>query len=71
LKVKEVLSTLKKLAENNMTMIVVTHEMAFAKEISDRIIFMDEGKILADGTPEKVLNNPDHPRIREFVSKFI
>ena len=69
--VGEVLSTLKKLAENNMTMIVVTHEMAFAKEISDRIIFMDEGKILADGTPEKVLNNPDHPRIREFVSKFI
>ena len=69
--VGEVLSTLKKLAENKMTMLVVTHEMAFAKEISDRLIFMDEGKILADGTPDKVLNDPEHPRIREFVSKFI
>ncbi len=69
--VGEVLATLKKLAENRMTMLVVTHEMAFAKEISDRLIFMDEGKILADGTPEEVLNDPEHPRIREFVSKFI
>ncbi len=69
--VGEVLATLKKLAENNMTMLVVTHEMAFAKEISDRLIFMDEGKILADGTPDEVLNDPDHPRIKEFVSKFI
>ena len=54
-----------------MTMLVVTHEMAFAKEISDRIIFMDEGRILADGSPEEVLNDPEHPRIRGFVSKFI
>ena len=69
--VGEVLATLKKLAENKMTMIVVTHEMAFAKEISDRLIFMDEGKILADGRPDEVLNDPEHPRIREFVSKFI
>ncbi len=69
--VGEVLLTLKKLAEKKMTMIVVTHEMAFAKEISDRIIFMDEGKILADGSPEDVLSNPEHPRIRDFVSKFI
>ena len=69
--VGEVLSTLKKLAENRMTMLVVTHEMAFAKEISDRLIFMDEGKILADGTPDEVLNDPEHPRIREFVSKVI
>ena len=69
--VGEVLASLKKLAENNMTMLVVTHEMAFAKEISDRLIFMDEGKILADGTPDEVFNDPRHPRIREFVSKFI
>ena len=69
--VGEVLAALKKLAEKNMTMLVVTHEMAFAKEISDRIIFMDEGKILADGSPEEVLNDPEHPRIRCFVSKFI
>ena len=69
--VGEVLAALKKLAEKNMTMLVVTHEMAFAKEISDRIIFMDEGRILADGSPEEVLNDPEHPRIRGFVSKFI
>jgi len=69
--VGEVLATLRKLAREKMTMIVVTHEMAFAREISDRIIFMDEGKILADGLPDQVLGTPEHPRIREFVKKFI
>ncbi|MDX9802251.1 MAG: amino acid ABC transporter ATP-binding protein [Spirochaetia bacterium] len=69
--VGEVLATLRKLAREKMTMIVVTHEMAFAREISDRIIFMDEGKILADGLPDQVIGTPDHPRIREFVKKFI
>jgi ABC-type polar amino acid transport system ATPase subunit len=54
-----------------MTMLIVTHEMAFAREISDRIIFMDEGRILADGSPDHVLGSPDHPRIREFIGKFI
>ncbi|MCP5514396.1 MAG: amino acid ABC transporter ATP-binding protein [Spirochaetales bacterium] len=69
--VGEVLATLRKLAREKMTMIVVTHEMSFAREISDRIIFMDEGKILADGLPDQVLGTPEHPRIREFVKKFI
>ncbi len=69
--VGEVLSTLRKLAQERMTMLVVTHEMAFAREISDRIIFMDEGKILADGKPDEVLGRPDHPRIKEFISRFI
>lgn len=69
--VGEVLSTLRKLARERMTMLVVTHEMAFAREISDRIIFMDEGKIIADGTPEQVLGNPEHKRIKDFISKFI
>ncbi len=69
--VGEVLATLRKLAREKMTMIVVTHEMAFAREISDRIIFMDEGRILADGLPDQVLGTPEHPRIREFVKKFI
>ncbi|OQY20036.1 MAG: polar amino acid ABC transporter ATP-binding protein [Desulfobacteraceae bacterium 4572_35.1] len=69
--VGEVLLTLKQLADEHMTMVVVTHEMAFAREISDRLIFMDQGRILANGTPQQVLDNPEHPRIKEFIDKFI
>jgi polar amino acid transport system ATP-binding protein len=69
--VGEVLITLKKLAAEKMTMFIVTHEMAFAKEISNRIIFMDEGKIIEEDTPSKFFTNPGHPRVKEFISKFL
>lgn len=66
-----VLKTIKELANGKMTMIIVTHEMAFAKEVSNRIIFMNEGEILEEGTPEKIFEKPDHPRIRDFLDKMI
>ena len=69
--VGEVLAVLRDLAKANMTMLVVTHEMAFAREISNRVIFMDQGKVLEDGSPEKIFKTPDHPRIRDFISKMI
>lgn len=65
--VGEVLKVIKELAEENMTMIIVTHEMNFAKEISDRVIFMEKGEILEQGTPEKIFDNPDNSRIKAFV----
>lgn len=68
--VGEVLTVIKKLAEEHMTMIVVTHEMGFAKEISDRVVFMDNGQILEDGRPEKIFSDPDHPRIKAFIDKI-
>ena len=52
-----------------MTMIVVTHEMQFAREVADRVVFMDHGVVLAEGTPEEILVSPEHPRIREFLSR--
>jgi polar amino acid transport system ATP-binding protein len=69
--VGEVLQVIKKLAQEQMTMIVVTHEMAFAREISNRVIFMDEGKIIEDGTPESIFVNPAHPRIKSFIERMI
>ena len=69
--VGEVLEVMKELAEEGMTMVVVTHEMGFAKEVADRVLFMDEGKIVEQGTPESVFNNPQHPRLREFLSKVL
>lgn len=68
--VGEVLTVIKKLVEEHMTMIVVTHEMGFAKEISDRVVFMDNGQILEDGRPEKIFSDPDHPRIKAFIDKI-
>ena len=65
----EVLKVIKELAEQKMTMIIVTHEMEFAKELSDRIIFMEEGIIQAQGTPEEIFV-PENPRIRDFIGKF-
>ena len=68
--VGEVLQTIKSLANSNMVLIIVTHEMAFAKEISDRIVFMDEGIILEQGTPDEIFNNPKEKRTREFLQRF-
>ncbi len=69
--VGEVLQVIKKLAEEHMTMIVVTHEMAFAREISNRVIFMDEGNIIVDGMPDDIFIDPKHPRIKTFIDKMI
>jgi polar amino acid transport system ATP-binding protein len=69
--VGEVLDVMKKLAENGMTMVIVTHEMGFAREVGDRILFMDGGKIVEQGTPEEVFNNPKETRTRDFLSKVL
>ena len=67
----EVLEVMKKLAEDGMTMIIVTHEMRFAKEVSDRIIFMDNGRILEEGTPEDIFIRPSNIRTINFLNKVI
>lgn len=67
----EVLEVMKQLAADGMTMIVVTHEMRFAKEVSDRVIFMDGGYILEEGKPEDIFNHPKHPRTIDFLNKII
>ncbi|WP_127147510.1 amino acid ABC transporter ATP-binding protein [Veillonella sp. VA139] len=67
----EVLRTIKELAEEDMTMIIVTHEMAFAREVADRVIFMADGKIQEEGTPEKVFENPQNPRIQAFLNSML
>lgn len=67
----EVLETLKGLAKENMTMIIVTHEMKFAKDISSKVIYMDDGVIVEAGTPTEIFENPQHPKTREFLSSFI
>ena len=69
--VKEVLGLMKDLANEGMTMVVVTHEMGFAREISNRVIFMDNGKIAEEGNPEDLFNNPKCPRLKEFLSKVL
>ena len=69
--VKEVLDVIKALAKDGMTMVIVTHEMGFAKEIADRVIFMDEGVILEDGSPEDVFINPSNKRAIEFFDKIL
>ena len=69
--VGEVLEVMKELAEDGMTMVVVTHEMGFAREVGSRILFMDEGKIVEQGTPAEVFDAPQHPRLREFLSKVL
>lgn len=69
--VGEVLEVMKKLAKEGMTMIVVTHEMGFAKEMGDKVLFMDEGYILEAGLPEKVFNHPQHSRTQDFLSKVL
>jgi ABC-type polar amino acid transport system ATPase subunit len=68
--VGEVLKAMVALAKSGMTMLVVTHELGFAFEIADRVIFLDEGQIAAEGAPSEVLLNPSHPRLQNFVSRF-
>lgn len=67
----EVLRTIKELAEEDMTMIIVTHEMAFAREVADRVIFMADGKIQEEGTPEQVFGNPQNPRTQAFLNSML
>lgn len=69
--VKEVLDVMIELASDGMTMICVTHEMNFAREVADRIVFMDEGKIIEDSAPEIFFNNPRHERTKEFLSQIL
>jgi len=69
--VGEVLEVMKKLAADGMTMIVVSHEMGFAREVGNRVLFMDEGVIAEDGTPDQIFRNPQNPRTREFLSKVL
>ena len=69
--VGEVLEVMKELANEGMTMVVVTHEMGFAREVGNRVLFMDEGKIVEQGTPDEIFNHPQHPRLQEFLSKVL
>ena len=69
--VGEVLDVMKDLAAQGMTMVVVTHEMAFAKEVSDRVVFMDQGVILEQGSPREIFTNPKNERTREFLSRYL
>ncbi len=70
-RVKEVLNVMEELAREGMTMIVVTHEMGFAKEVGDRVIFMDGGVIVEEGKPEEIFTAPKHPRTRQFLSMIL
>lgn len=69
--VGEVLRVMKQLAADGMTMLVVTHEMGFAREVADKIVFMDGGKVIESGTPEQVLDNPQHERTKAFLSTLL
>ena len=69
--VGEVLAVMKELAKEGMTMVVVTHEMGFAREVGSRVVFMDEGKILEQGIPEEIFTSPKHPRLKDFLSKVL
>ena len=69
--VGEVLDLMKSLAKEGMTMIIVTHEMGFAREVANRVLFIDGGQILENGTPEEIFGNPKNPRLKEFLSKVL
>ena len=69
--VGEVLDVMKKLAQEGMTMVVVTHEMGFAREVGSRILFMADGKLLEEGTPDAIFNHPQNPRLQDFLSKVL
>ena len=69
--VGDVLNVMKELAEQGMTMIIVTHEMGFARQVANRVIFTAEGEFLEDGTPDQIFDNPQHPRLKEFLDKVL
>ena len=69
--VGEVLDLMKTLAKEGLTMVIVTHEMGFAKEVANRVVFIDEGKILEEAAPEEFFGNPKHPRLKDFLSKIL
>ena len=69
--VGEVLEVMKDLANEGMTMAIVTHEMGFAREVADRVLFIDQGIIMEQGSPEEVFGNPKSPRLKDFLSKVI
>ena len=69
--VGEVLAVMKQLAEKGMTMVVVTHEMGFAREVADRVVFMESGRILEEGTPEQIFQNPQNERLKQFLRAVI
>ena len=69
--VGEVLEVMKELAQEGMTMVVVTHEMGFAREVGNRVLFMADGKLLEEGTPAEILAHPPHPRLQDFLSKVL
>ena len=69
--VGEVLDVMKELAHEGMTMVVVTHEMGFAREVGDRVVFMDSGKILEQGTPSQIFDAPQNPRLKDFLAKVL
>ena len=69
--VGEVLEVMKELARDGMTMVVVTHEMGFAKEVADRVLFMADGKIVEEGTPDDIFANPQQPRTQDFLAKVL
>ncbi|MFC6464059.1 amino acid ABC transporter ATP-binding protein [Marinilactibacillus sp. GCM10026970] len=69
--VGEVLNVMNQLAKSGMTMVVVTHEMGFAREVADRVLFMDDGYIVEQGTPDEIFQNPQHPRTKDFLAKIL
>ena len=69
--VGEVLDVMKELAQQGMTMVVVTHEMGFAREVGDRVLFMADGKILEEGTPDRIFDAPENPRLKDFLTKVL
>jgi polar amino acid transport system ATP-binding protein len=69
--VAEVLSVIKELADEGMTMLIATHEMSFARDIAKRVCFLDEGRILEEGPPERIFTSPEHPRTRQFLQRII
>ncbi|MCX6090425.1 MAG: amino acid ABC transporter permease/ATP-binding protein [Candidatus Atribacteria bacterium] len=69
--VNDVLDVMKELAREGMTMVVVTHEMGFAREVADRVVYIDDGRVIEDGSPDDVFHNPKNPRLRDFLSKVI
>ena len=69
--VGEVLDVIKRLAKTGMTCVIVTHEMGFAREVSDRVLFIADGNILEQGAPQHVFHNPTHPRLQDFLRKVL